>query len=392
MTPRPDSCPACGAAALREFHEQHGVPVHSCLLLDDPDEARAFPTGSIVLAFCEACGFVTNTAFSSEHHRYSERYEETQGFSAHFQGFARALAERWIDRHELRGRSLVEIGCGKGEFLLAMCELGDNRAVGIDPAYVPSRLDPGGRITFVQRLYDAGYGPLDADAVICRHTLEHIHPVGRFLDTVRAGIGARDAVVLFELPDVRRVLEEVAFWDVYYEHCSYFSLGSLARAFRGAGFEVTDLAVDFGDQYLLLEARPAPTAGCGAPLAVEDDLEAMAKAVDHYADEATRRIEGWRRSLREARDAGERLAIWGSGSKGVAFLTTLGVVDEVEHVVDINPHKHGRYMAGTGHRIEAPEALRDAPPDLVVVMNPEYRVETEAHLASLGVDARVLAL
>jgi hypothetical protein len=29
--------------------------------------------------------------------------------------------------------------------------------------------------------------------------------------------------VLFELPDVLRVLEEVAFWDVYYEHCSYFT-------------------------------------------------------------------------------------------------------------------------------------------------------------------------
>jgi hypothetical protein len=29
-------------------------------------------------------------------------------------------------------------------------------------------------------------------------------------------------------------LKEVAFWDIYYEHCSYFSPGSLAATFRRA--------------------------------------------------------------------------------------------------------------------------------------------------------------
>ena len=82
--------------------------------------------------------------------------------------------------------------------------------------------------------------------------------------------------MLFELPDVRRVLDEVAFWDVYYEHCSYFSAGSLARLFRATGFEVLDLALDYDDQYLLLEARPSavrrrPARRCR----LEDDLEVL---------------------------------------------------------------------------------------------------------------------
>ena len=67
-----------------------------------------------------------------------------------------------------------------------------------------------------------------------------------------------------------------------------------------------------------------------------------------------------------------RVAIWGAGSKGVAFLTTLGVRSEVAFAVDINPHKHGFFMPGTGHEVVGPERLREAPPDVVVVMNPIY--------------------
>ena len=44
-------------------------------------------------------------------------------------------------------------------------------------------------------------------------------------------------MVFFELPDTERVLTEAAFWDIYYEHCSYFTPGSLARLFRRTGFE-----------------------------------------------------------------------------------------------------------------------------------------------------------
>ena len=60
--------------------------------------------------------------------------------------------------------------------------------------------------------------------------------------------------------------------------------------------------------------------------------------------------------------AGKTVALWGSGSKAVSYLTTLGVTDEVQAVVDINPHKHGKFLAGTGHEIVAPEALRQLRP------------------------------
>jgi hypothetical protein len=96
--------------------------------------------------------------------------------------------------------------------------------------------------------------------------------------------------------------------------------------------------------------------------------------------------------LSAARDRGETAVIWGAGSKGVGFLSTLGLADEVACAVDVNPAKHGMFMPGTGHEVVAPERLADIRPGIVVVMNPAYVDEIGRDLAQLGVDANVLAL
>ena len=105
---------------------------------------------------------------------------------------------------------------------------------------------------------------------------------------VRRPIGDRtDVVVFFELPDTERVLTEAAFWDIYYEHCSYFTRGSLARLFRRTGFEPHRLWKAYDDQYLLLEAGPAGS-GTGPRLSEEDDLERTSRQVDGSWPRSTR--------------------------------------------------------------------------------------------------------
>jgi SAM-dependent methyltransferase len=389
-------CPACGSRNRRPFHHEASIPTNSCLLLADRDEAEGYPRGDLELWFCAGCGFVSNARFDPRLSEYSARYEETQGFSARFNEFARELAKRWVDTYGLHGRTVLEIGCGKGEFLEMMCEAGVGHGIGIDPSAHPERRrsEAAQRIEWITDFYSEAYSHLRADAVVCRHTLEHIFPVGDFMRMVRRSIGDRtDTVVLFELPDVRRVLEEVAFWDVYYEHCSYFSAGSLARLFRSTGFEVLDVTLEYDDQYLVIEARPSDsTPAPGAPLPIEDDLAALSAAVDRFSAAYTEQLDRWRSELRELADRGGRAVIWGAGSKGVAYLTGLGVVDEVRYAVDINPHKHGMFMAGTGQQIVAPEQLVEHQPDLVVVMNPVYLDEVRRDLDRLGLAPQVVAV
>ncbi len=59
---------------------------------------------------------------------YSTKCEETQGFSPMFQSFHSKLAKDLIERYDLRNKSVLEIGCGKGEFISMLCAMGRNRA------------------------------------------------------------------------------------------------------------------------------------------------------------------------------------------------------------------------------------------------------------------------
>ncbi|MEM0986805.1 MAG: class I SAM-dependent methyltransferase [Pseudomonadota bacterium] len=390
------TCPACEAAVMRSFHKAEGVPTNSCILLDSPEEARAYPTGDIDLGFCDDCGFIFNMAFDLKKTEYSGRYEETQGFSGTFNAFHSALAQRLIDRHDLHDKDVLEIGCGKGEFLMLLAELGNNRGVGIDPGVHLDRInsDKADQLTFIADFYSEKYADHKVDFLACKMTLEHIPDAQNFVSTVRRGLGEQtDATVFFQIPEAKRVIGECAFEDVYYEHCAYFSPGTLARTFRQAGFDVLDLSVEYGDQYLTIEARPrASGAETAAPIALEDDLDELRAIVDSFPHRCAATLKKWRDLVETAKAADETIVLWGSGSKAVSFLTTLNVGDQIDYVTDINPYRHNHYMPITAQRIVPPSELSKIQPDLVIVMNRVYEQEVSADLQKLGVKARIVCL
>jgi SAM-dependent methyltransferase len=387
-------CPSCKTRGMHIFHQAESVPTNSCILLGSREEALSYPRGSIQLAFCPACGFISNMAFDSKLTEYSGRYEETQGFSETFNSFHRDLAQRLIERHHLHHKDILEIGCGKGEFLLLLAELGNNRGVGFDPGYREERVagEAARRVRFIKDFYSEKYRDYKADFLCCKMTLEHIHPTADFISTIRQAIGDRpDTIVFFQIPEVTRILRDCAFEDIYYEHCSYFSPGSLARLFRSNGFHVVSLETEYADQYLTIEARPAQGAPT-SPLPQEDDLPLLARYVAEFPAKRDQKLSEWRRRVEETTARGQKIVLWGSGSKGVSFLTTLGIGDKIEYVVDINPYRQGYYMPATGQRIVAPAFLREYRPDLVIIMNAIYQTEITRDLHGMGLYPEVLAL
>jgi len=375
-------CPGCDSSASRPFYSVPGVPVHQVKLVPSREAALGCLRGDIGLRFCSRCGFVWNAAFDVSLMRYDEDYESTQTVSPTFNLFHERLARDLIDRFDVRGKRVVEVGCGQGEFVTMLAEIAGNHGYGFDQV---NRGETGSdRVTFIKDFYGPAYRHLEPDFVCCKMTLEHVHDTGAFLRSMRAAMGDRpDSVIFFMIPEITRILELRAFWDVYYEHCSYYSPGSLARHFRLAGFDPIDVWCDYDDQYVLIAARPG--AGDSPTLAGELPPEALASKVQAFTQGVAADVAQWRSWLDREQRSGKSIVLWGGGSKAVAFLTTLGVSDQITYTVDINPARAGTFIAGTGHPILAPEVLANDPPHALIVMSPIYLPEIAAQLDTMGV-------
>jgi SAM-dependent methyltransferase len=378
----PYVCPSCGGGVERSFYEVDDVPVHQVKLVRTRHEALNCAKGDVRMCFCAKCGFVWNAAFDAARMRYQDDYESTQAVSPTFNAFHERLARDLIERFDLHGKRVVELGCGQGEFVTMLAELGGNEGYGFDQVI----REPGasGRVTFIKDLYAEPYRDLAPDFVCCKMTLEHVHDVEAFLRDLRRTVGDRpETVVFFMIPEITRILRLRAFWDIYYEHSSYWSPGSLGRAFRSAGFDPVALWTDYDDQYVLIAARPGT--GRTPALANEETPAALAERVQAFPAAVAADHARWRSWLERLRRAGRSAVLWGGGSKGVSFLTTLDVRQGIDYAVDINPRRRGTFIGGTGQEIVAPEFLKQYQPDVVLVMSPIYLPEIRAHLARMGV-------
>jgi SAM-dependent methyltransferase len=389
-----NSCPGCGSAEILSIYEIENIPIFSMLLFHTKEKAITYPKRDIKLGFCIKCGFISNYSFDPNLHEYSNEYESTQIHSTTFNEFARKLAQNLIDRYDLHGKDIIEIGCGQGEFLTLLCELGKNRGIGFDPAYTQVQNEnlKEHQVSIIKDLFSEKYANIQCDFLCCRMTLEHIYETADFIKTVKRSIQNKpETIVFFQVPDVIRILNELAFWDIYYEHCSYFSTESLAQLFRNNGFEVIDLWIDYDDQYILLGARLGHE-NVFKSFSSEEEISHLRSKVEFFSKNYKNKINTWKDYLQNESKNSRKVVLWGGGSKGVAFLTTLNILKEIKYVVDINPKKHGTYMAGTGHKVVAPEFLLQYKPDIVIVMNPIYCNEIQETLDKMGINAELISV
>jgi hypothetical protein len=386
-------CPVCGSTELRVFYEMKDVPANCNRLWKTKKAAINCPKGHIALAFCHFCSFITNVALEPKKNKYTRLYDNSLFYSPHFRSFARRLATDLIQRYDLNDRKIIEIGCGKSDFLRSLCELGNNHGLEFDPTYSKPNdrdMNSGNRVRFIPKFCSKRREDYEADFIFSYHVLEHMNHPKEFLSMLRRMIGDRaDTRIFFVVPNALDNFVDVRFLDIIYEHASYFTLNSLEFLFSSCGFNISEIAETPDKVSIYVSAVPEKRTTSRSKHKPNFDVRQIENNIMSFAARSSIQIEKYKNRIQRLLKKGKRVVIWGAGARGVTFLNVLKD-PRIEYVIDINPRKQGMYLPGTGQKIVEPKFLLKYQPDYVVIVNPSYENEIKKLTETLKIDTRFL--
>lgn len=386
-----DQCPVCESGTLEVFFSIKQVPVIINILSNSKEEAIGRPRGDIDLGFCNNCGHIYNSSFDLSRLDYSGEYDNSLHFSSTFRAFAKDLADSMVNDRNWTNSSLVEVGCGKADFLKMLCDQGGNQGIGYDPSIESvdwqSIGDQGGRIKLVRGYFGKDDTEIPGDRVICQHVLEHIETPTTFLqDIITSRAKMPNHTAYFEVPNVLYTLRDFGVWDIIYEHCSYFSPSSMKYLFNRFGYDVSSCEEVYGNQFLSLHASYGDSDVGDA----QNDITELAGLVYQFGRTFEEKTAHWKEVLAPARAGEKKVVVWGAGSKGITFLNMMTDGKGIDYIIDQNPAKTGKFVAGTGQKIETPEFLTSYVPDQVIIMNPLYKEEIGEGLKKMGLTPEIV--
>ena len=325
------------------LYQQKDFPLFQNRMYETEQNAIDCPKANIYLVQDQDTGLIYNLDFNPELMVYDKHYQNEQAVSPSFQKHLDSVVK--IVKKGLGSKSLVEVGCGKAYFL----ELLQSKGVeitGFDPTYE-------GKNKSIERNYFKKGVGVEADGLILRHVLEHIQNPIEFLQELSIANKEKGRVYI-EVPCFDWIVENKAWYDIFYEHVNYFRLSDLNNIFGN----VVESGHIFGGQYIYIVAELSSIQ--------RPTFDTKIHGISSFEFDVDKDI------------STSPLVIWGGASKGVIYsLLKIRNGSAISMVIDINPAKQGKRLPATGLLVYSPkEAIRVLPEGTIVhVMNENYMEE-----------------
>ena len=371
-----------------------GAAPPSNAFLREADLLRAEAHFPLKVFACPVCALVQVDEVQRHDLLFSDDYVYFSSYSSSWLEHARRYVEEAVERLALGASSQVlEVASNDGYLLQYVRERGI-RCVGVEPTAGTARAARERGIDTVEvffgresaRALVAERGRFDL--AIANNVLAHVPDIDDFVAGFAEALAPAGSVS-FEFPHLLELVRMNQFDTVYHEHFSYLSLCAVERILATHGLAVWDvetrpthggsLRVWAAPTAARREARPSVArirareadVGIGTP-AFHAGVQAAAERVK---DDLLAFLIGHKR-------AGRRVVGYGAAAKGNTLLNFAGVrPDLLAFVADASPHKQGRFLPGSRIPVLAPEALRQARPDVVLVLPWNLREEIVTQLA-----------
>lgn len=327
-----------------------------------PAVAQNLPSGEMLdqdegtdlnVTQCSGCGLVQLDI--AEPVSYFREVIRAAAFSGEMREFRAKQFHDFVKVHSLEGKKILEIGCGRGEYLSIMAETG-TLAFGLE--YGDNAVRECGqhglkvsRGFIDNESYRIEHAPFDAFFIL--NFLEHLPEPNEVLRGIYNNL-TEGGVGLVEVPNFDMILRESLFSEFMSDHLFYFTKDTLRAVLNLNGFEVLSCSEVWHDYSISAVVKKR----------AKLDLSAFATRRSQIQKEIDNFIARF-----------PKVAIWGAGHQAFAIMSMMALGGRIKYVVDSAPFKQGKFTPATHIPIVAPHKLRTEPVDAIIVMAGSYSDE-----------------
>lgn len=363
-----------------------------------PDDLRAPETWyPLKLYVCAHCWLVQTQDCARPDELFRPDYAYFSSTSSTWLEHARRYVDAMRQLLELDPDSfVVEIAANDG-YLLKNFVVAGIPCLGIEPTASTAAAAEALGIPVLREFFGEALGHQlaaqgrQADLIIGNNVYAHVPDINDFTRGIKAALKPGGTLTL-EFPHLLRLLEHAQFDTVYHEHFSYLSLHTVSRIFEAAGLRIFDV------EQLPTHGGSLRVFGCHA----EDARSTAAQVAALHAEESRHGMQDLRTYstfqaradrikndllafLIQQKNAGKKVAAYGAAAKGNTLLNYAGIKpDLLPFVCDAAPSKQGKFMPGSHIPIRPPAALREQPPDYVLILPWNIASEVRQQNAALA--------
>ena len=349
-----NKCRVCGQKFFEEPLLRYENMPKAAQFLPDVESLKSDKGVDLEVYQCLGCGLVQ---LSNDAVPYYKEVIRAVAISKEMKDFRRKQFGSFVQKYSLKGKKVVEIGCGRGGYLSIMQQFGVE-AYGLEYSAesVMQCVKNGLKVSkrFIQDSADnLNDAPFDAFFIL--NFLEHLPDINSTLGGICNNL-ADDAIGLVEVPNFDMILRNKLFSEFIGDHLFYFTKESLSSTLRQNGFEVIECD-EVWYEYII-----------SAVVKKRKKLD-----ISHFYKHQAKLKKEIEEYVRRYED--KNVAIWGAGHQALAIISLINLAGKIKYVVDSAPFKQGKYTPATHVPIVSPDVLNFDSVDAVIVIAASYSDE-----------------